>query len=637
MKRFLQLWLGVALLGAATCTHANAQQNLLPTLPNPTGGIVRWYLPQQTFPQNGFRIERTDPNGQKTSERLPSPMPKADVERDKLLEPDRYDYLSGLYRQAPKTNNERFQRGIFDLQAAVDPKLARVMGIWYEAKNLKPNTLYLFKVFAVGGSSETLIGNAELRPGKSPALTAPSGLRSSVVPGKISVSWQIADPNVVAYRVYRGEDNTPLVPVQPNPYFAEKDRINFVDTAFDPQKTYRYQVSSLDIFGRESQRSPEFKVVAMAAKPLSAPPLLAAQAVDDAVQLRWEKISDARVGQVLVLRGTNPDKLEVIARLPSTSSSYRDTSAVPATDYVYALQVQSGSSISPRGAGQMARAVNLTAPKSPQKLTISRSTTAIVLTWAANSERDLRGYVVYRSEQANTPLLQSQLLTEKPITTTRYTDTLRAGLEQTYFYRVLAINTTQIKSPPSQAVSGQLLDKTPPPAPTLLDASGLEGAVGLRFALAQTARVSHLEIFRVSPQGRVQFIAKVAPSTAGYVDKTAIPNLAYTYAVYSVDTAGNRSAPSNRMSAIAVLTKAPARPQNAKISLKDGSATISFTRAPTLFYIVYRVTKTGTLIQISQPLEVGKYIVRDAKKGERYALRAIDISGNLSQAVFLPI
>jgi fibronectin type 3 domain-containing protein len=75
----------------------------------------------------------------------------------------------------------------------------------------------------------------------------------------------------------------------------------------------------------------------------------------------------------------------------------------------------------------------------------------VSLFWPANSERDLRGYYVYRAELANAARSDWQRLTPAAITTTTFRDE-RAIVGKTYYYFVTALDVADNEGEPSMAV-----------------------------------------------------------------------------------------------------------------------------------------------------------------------------------------
>jgi hypothetical protein len=93
------------------------------------------------------------------------------------------------------------------------------------------------------------------------------------------------------------------------------------------------------------------------------------------------------------------------------------------------------------------------APLTPGDFTVSPDRNSIRLQWLANSERDLLGYNVYRSETAGE---QGSLMTPVPITATSYTDDTAQKHVYTY-YAVRAVDSLLAESLPTAQLRARLV------------------------------------------------------------------------------------------------------------------------------------------------------------------------------------
>ncbi|MFN3265696.1 MAG: hypothetical protein ACK41E_02545 [Deinococcales bacterium] len=622
-----KIFVRAAWLGLLFSSLAYAQKTgELPILPTPNGAILRWYLPAQTFPNgNAFRLERSNPDGSKTNIKVQSPLPRALILEQKLLDTKLYDYLVRLYTTPPKSDSEKFQRGIFDLKALADPKLSRVLGVLYSDSKLLAGKKYTYRVF-VGNAQ---LGAASVTTGQSPAVPVVGRITPSLSPTRITLAWATPTAgNIVAYRIFRAEGNGALLPLQLEPFLPSGKTPQFVDDSFEPNKTYRYAVSSIDIFGREGKPSATISVDARDAAPLEPPRLLDIVRLDDRLELRFAPILDKRVREIVVYRGSNVDKLLPYATIPASTKSFTDSKVIPGTSYAYALAVRTGQTQSARGNPKVAKAINTTPPKPPGGVKVVADSKTFKVSWAKSLEPDLQGYLVYRSSSKTTPLSESTLLSGSPITQTSFTDTQPEGLEQTYFYRVVAVNTSGVRSSASTPVAATQQDKTPPAPPVLLNVKALENSIGLSFSNTDPETVQLL-LFRISPQGRVQLVKKLPANASGFIDTTMIPNIPYVYTLFALDKNGNRSKPSNSMVGTAVLREAPPAPSGVKLEFKNSKATLTWNRAKARTYFVLYRQRGSEWIQVSEVIDATTYTF-GAQKGEKYALRAIDLAGNLS-------
>ena len=104
-----------------------------------------------------------------------------------------------------------------------------------------------------------------------------------------------------------------------------------------------------------------------------------------------------------------------------------------------------------RAGDRLYRVADVFPPAAPESLEAVASDGAVSLIWQGNSETDLAGYLVIRSEEVETRIQQ---LTPKPIAETTFRDTdVKPGTR--YVYVVVAVDRAEPpnRSGPSNAVT----------------------------------------------------------------------------------------------------------------------------------------------------------------------------------------
>jgi predicted phage tail protein len=91
-------------------------------------------------------------------------------------------------------------------------------------------------------------------------------------------------------------------------------------------------------------------------------------------------------------------------------------------------------------------------PAAPTGLSIGPAPGRLSLFFAANSEADLAGYLIYRSTDPNLPKDQWTLLTQSILTRTTFTDE-NVDPGKTYYYYVIAVDAAGNRSQPSEVRS----------------------------------------------------------------------------------------------------------------------------------------------------------------------------------------
>jgi hypothetical protein len=225
----------------------------------------------------------------------------------------------------------------------------------------------------------------------------------------------------------------------------------------DPTLRYTYRVVAVN--ARGGSGSPAQDVTAEFLAPPPAPTAVTASSGDGLVDLVWQTPISAPGRAAVPVRGYNVYRgvqpgaygTEPINARPLTETSFRDAGVQSDTTYYYAVR-SVGAARPPwresaNSAEVSATPADLTPPVSPQGLTAIPAPGAVELSWRANTEPDLLGYLVYRREP---PMPTAVRLTETPLSPTTFTDrSARPGA--TYVYSVTAVDrsTRRNESAPS--------------------------------------------------------------------------------------------------------------------------------------------------------------------------------------------
>jgi hypothetical protein len=141
---------------------------------------------------------------------------------------------------------------------------------------------------------------------------------------------------------------------------------------------------------------------------------------------------------------------------PISGTSFTDTKFQYLSDYVYFVRALS------QGANGLIESADseplpLTpedkfAPAAPDPVSVASANGTISLFWPSSPERDVVGYNVYRADSADAPDLSWIKLNDQPMTTVTFRDD-RVVIDQTYFYRVTAVDRFNNESSRSHIVS----------------------------------------------------------------------------------------------------------------------------------------------------------------------------------------
>ena len=208
-------------------------------------------------------------------------------------------------------------------------------------------------------------------------------------------------------------------------------------------------------------------------------------------------------------------------------------------------------------------------PLTPVGLTAEGGTGLVFLSWEPVADKDLAGYVIYRSDtpDGTYEFIPGNTGSEKAITTgkTSFIDSMNVQPGTTLFYRVSAVDIDGFISVRSPFVGVTVKeDKVPPGVPQNLSAVAGEGGESLVFLRwsapvqdADGGELTGLDRYVVLRlQEGVGSLVSVATLSADsldaaggilgagvveYVDRDLDPLTVYEYSVIAIDAAGNES------------------------------------------------------------------------------------------------
>jgi hypothetical protein len=230
-----------------------------------------------------------------------------------------------------------------------------------------------------------------------------------------------------------------------------------------PGVRYTYRVQAVNRRGQAGPPSVEAFVDFAPAPP---PPVgLAASPGDGMVILTWDapRAPAEPAGGwrgYNVYRGLRPGihAPQPINAGPIVGTQFRDAAVENETTFYYVVRSVGGERPPWRESGDSnevsATPMDLTPPAPPRRLVAVPAPDAVALSWDANAEPDLLGYLVYRREP---PTLNPIRLTETPLRATTFTDRrIRPGVS--YLYTVTAVDRSpgRNESAPSPEVSASL-------------------------------------------------------------------------------------------------------------------------------------------------------------------------------------
>jgi len=282
------------------------------------------------------------------------------------------------------------------------------------------------------------------------APEAPTGVQvapgAAQAGGVLSVSWApVAEPGIAGYRVYRSTSSS-------GPYGLAATVGNvtsFSDNGLTNGTTYYYKIAAFDAAGNASVRS----TMAMCA-PMAAPAAVSATDTPadqgTGLDVTWAASAEPDVVGYKVYRASTSAGVYALISTVGNVTSFED-STVPrlATRYYKVAAVDSHGHLSTLSTAAVGTAIDNVEPTVP--ISVSARNTpylagSVGLVWAPNTESDLAGYRVYRSDALD----GTYAVVGGAGSSAVFAD---SGLLEgaTYYYKVTAVDTAGNESPQSIA------------------------------------------------------------------------------------------------------------------------------------------------------------------------------------------
>lgn len=383
-----------------------------------------------------------------------------------------------------------------------------------------------------------LMGPAQLAAQGPP--NPPINLEADVTSERVLLTWDEDRSgnrrSAFFYRIYRDDA-----------LLGSSSDEDFVDPGVAEGLQYTYEVSGVDVLGREGERSQPLTVLIPGGEPPGKPDNLVAEAVSaSGIDLRWDVVGrddddGPEVVQYYIYRdgGATPHDSSDTAR-------YLDGGLAGFTEYTYRVSAVSAAGVEGDPSDPAsARTLDGSAPGAPADL-VAEATGArrVELSWnpADDPETGIVRYLVYRDD-GSAPIDSTA--------TTAYTDDT-VEPETAYAYRITARNGQGAEGPPSNdadATTPAAVDETPPSQPTNVAADAVSAdRVELTWSAAQDPE-SGVSSYRVY---RDDNLLGTSPG-GGFVDLTVEPSTTYGYEVSALNGDGLEGA---RASAAPVTTPA---------------------------------------------------------------------------------
>lgn len=467
---------------------------------------------------------------------------------------DKVDELTNRYAFALLASDLSFETAIY-------------AGLAYVDKNVEPNKIYAYRIFAADSLKNYLpvdTGSTAIKAVKEVDFGAPYILKVDEEEQAVVLYWdkEASKQKYTAYYIERSEDGSRFQRLNEQPYILMDNEaldygstyFTFKDSLQQNYKPYWYRLIGIDAFGQVGSPSEAVKAIGRDKTPPPAATNVQATLLDNGqVEISWESENHPDLVGFYIGRSSENSlsgyQPLIENNLPKSARKYVDQA--PFTDkanYYIILSLDSANNASASMASLLVF-VDTIPPAIPQALEGSIDSLGIVsIRWQPNIEADIAGYVVSYSNDS-THFFTSAV--DSLLKTNFFVDSLSlATLSEEIYYRVRAVDRNHNNSKESSILVLKKPDRIPPVPAQFVNFKQELGDVSLEW-VASTSKdvVEHILYRRLNGQQEWETLISIPimnPMTS-YVDSTFKTNARYEYIIRAKDDAGLLSEPSSAL------------------------------------------------------------------------------------------
>jgi len=545
--------------------------------------LLRWGpTDKQTWDlgnQYGYVVERytilrdgKQPDTQELFRLTPQPLRPAPLETWEQYEEDKYVSIAaecifgevvGIPALSPVAIAKQYQleqnRFSFALYAADQSvTAAHLSGLYLVDKTVRKDEKYLYTVHISlpdslpNDTAFAFTGLSEYIP-----LPKPIEFSAQWEDKRVQLSWNILYLNHIynSYVIEKSQDGRHYAPI------SENATVQLADQGVSPEYGYRtdslpdnkstwyYRVRGINAFGE--QGPPSDSIVGHGRIPITAAPTIVNKEVvnNQKVELSWDYPTemDEYVKGFRLYRSSAPTgRKEIVSgTIKSSDRTFIDNN--PELTNYYILSVFDEHTEKFTAGHTYAELLDSTPPVPPVGLAGRIDSTGVVtLSWTKNTESDMDGYRVYRS---NRPDFEFLLISPDVIRDTFFLDSIQLNtLTKNVYYRFRAIDLRQNQSEFSEILELKRPDIIPPVAPRIQNTNEQKSALQITWINSSSIDVVAHHIYRKEKNDTVfQLLATINKSNErqfSYTDNTVLSGETYIYQVKAEDDSGLFSEPS---------------------------------------------------------------------------------------------
>ncbi|MEM9337886.1 MAG: hypothetical protein AAGA66_04105 [Bacteroidota bacterium] len=437
---------------------------------------------------------------------------------------------------------------------------AGLAGLGHTDYNVQSGEKYLYRIYAnVPASIQPMdTANVYLSIDDQAPLPAITAFEAEFGDRQALLSWEktftdkfynafIIEKSTDGGRSYRSITEKPIVNAYSNDDKVVSKYVK-VDTLSSNGARVWYRIAGVNPFGEQGPYSEP--VVGAGKTPLNAFAAIRSHKInpDGSAVINWEYPNDQETwiqGFTIQVANTAKGPFETITRSPIARQlrSYRINRPQNTGYYRMGLWVE-GEGVN-HSFPYLIQLEDSIPPATPVNVAATiaevNETGVVNMSWDPNDEEDFWGYRVYRS---NFKSAEFSEVTTDPLQNPSFEDSVALNsLTENIYYHVVAVDTRNNRSEPSEVVELTKPDIVPPSPPVFKSVESRKEGAYLEWARSSSEDVASYDIYRlVSATSQWERISTVREAN-WYLDDQISPGSTHTYSLVAVDDAGLESPP----------------------------------------------------------------------------------------------
>lgn len=453
-----------------------------------------------------------------------------------------------------KANAENMKFGLVLLSCDLSLDLAKATGLYTEDNTIDNQSIYAYRItipVPKGVKYKPYIFTIDSK--QLTKLTKIKGLKSKPGVKSTKLTWNVSEnkQDYSGYIFERSTDSVKFERTNKVPFVFMTSQYNrdlkegvFTDSLPQNGVVYFYRVRGLSHFGVLGPPSNVVKCIGKSG--FKTYPYVDSVITEKNkfinVHFHMPNYDLNKLKGFCVYRASSIDgKYELITKknLPGTSTVFKDEKPLMSNYYkVFAINIENDSISSHPSLGQLA---DEEPPAVPLGLEGKIDTTGkVILTWKKNTEKDLKGYRVYKMN----------LLSEEPVEVAtkfilenNYTDSITLiTLTEDIYYTINAVDNSYNNSKHCIPIKLKKPDRIPPVKPIITKLYHTDSTLILKWNNSTSRDVVKTELYQINNSKRVKVREFCIPDTNSmYTDYVIENGQSYAYELVAIDDDGNKS------------------------------------------------------------------------------------------------